>query len=131
MRKKRRMITVIGSLNRIPAAAEARTTGMLTERGTLVVNVHGTDGKVEIEDIDAAENLIACSGIMLLLLNVGVGVIVHATELAKKHHIKVVLDPAPMMDLPEKIRRLDRRHIHLLRRTRKRRSTGRKRAGVK
>lgn len=155
-RKKKATITVIGSLKRPPdfvmpdvwAGALAGTAGnvllsepdsvpanvlaasLLTEQGIRIVHVHGTNGKVEIEDIDAAEKLIACCDMMLLLLNVEVGVIVHAAELAKKYHIKVVLDPVPMMALPEKIRRTAGLIGRPLTRARKRHPGVRKRTGI-
>ncbi|WP_332238298.1 hypothetical protein [Sporolactobacillus sp. KGMB 08714] len=127
-RKKKPAIAVIGCLDRVPDAivqsghrsevagnvllsgpdplpAHALATSLLTGQGIRIVQVHGTNGKVEVKDIDAAEKRIARCDMMLLLLNVEIGAIIHAAGLAKKHHIQVILDPVPMMSFPEKIRR--------------------------
>ncbi|RYL95860.1 hypothetical protein EWI07_01405 [Sporolactobacillus sp. THM7-4] len=76
-------------------------------RGVRIVAVYGQYGKLETADIDACEGLIAGSDAVLLQLDVPVGVMTHAADLARKHRVKVVLDPAPLLSLDEKLRRLN------------------------
>jgi hypothetical protein len=52
-----------------------------------------------------AEKVISRCGAVLLLQDAVVGVALQVAELAKKHHVKVLIDPEPMLDLKEKIKR--------------------------
>lgn len=67
--------------------------------------IAGRDGVVTAENIDDAEKVIARSRMILLSQDTPLGVIIHASDLAKKHQVRVLLDPAPMMNLSEKIKR--------------------------
>ncbi|RYM00492.1 hypothetical protein EWH99_12355 [Sporolactobacillus sp. THM7-7] len=82
-------------------------------RDKRVIVIRGINEKIGIEDINAAERLIASSAVVLLQLNVPVGVVRRAAEMAGQYGVEVVLDPAPMMALSEKIHRLSRKRLYI------------------
>lgn len=79
---------------------------ILSDGDNRIIVVQGANGKLEESDIDEAEAVIAASDAVLMQLEVPLGVVVHAAEVAKRHGVKVVLDPAPMLPLPDKLLRM-------------------------
>ncbi|MFX3618994.1 MAG: hypothetical protein ACE3JK_15915 [Sporolactobacillus sp.] len=113
--KKRPLITLIGNPVRKDAIPRSRidqthrswvvTRDADRQSGARVTMIAGRDGVVTAENIDDAEKVIARSRMILLSQDTPLGVIIHASDLAKKHQVRVLLDPAPMMNLSEKIKR--------------------------
>jgi ribokinase len=59
----------------------------------------GANAKVTPEDVDAAADLIASASVLIMQLEIPIPTVVHALALARRHGVKVILDPAPV---PEK-----------------------------
>ena len=66
----------------------------------MIVVAPGANLKLSPADVDAAASVIAGAKVMILQLEVPLETVVHATELAKKHGLKVILNPAPVRTLP-------------------------------
>jgi len=59
----------------------------------------GANAKVSPADVDAAADLIASASILIMQLEIPAATVAHALALARRHGVKVILDPAPV---PEK-----------------------------
>lgn len=59
--------------------------------------------RVTVQQIDAAEELIASARVLLMQFEVPIAAVLRAAGLAKKHGTKVILDPAPPMDIPREL----------------------------
>jgi ribokinase len=91
-----------GFLRRTPA----RNTGV----GFITLNAAGDNhivldpGANELlspEDVDAAESLIASSDVVLTVLEIPSGTAARAMELARRHNVTALLNPAPAAPLPD------------------------------
>ena len=60
-----------------------------------IVTAPGANGKLLPRDIDAAEELIASAGVVVVQLEVPMNTVTHALALCKKHKVFTILDPAP------------------------------------
>ncbi len=68
-------------------------------RNTIVV-ASGANMQLTIADVDAVEDAISTSQVVMLQLEVPLDVVVHAAQLARSKGVTVVLDPAPARPLP-------------------------------
>ncbi len=66
----------------------------------MIVVAPGANNKLSVADVDAAQDIIAGAKVMILQLEVPLETVVHAAELAKKHDLTVILNPAPVRTLP-------------------------------
>ena len=57
-------------------------------------------------EIEAAENVIAASNVLLLQLEVPLAVVIRAAQIARDHDVPVILNPAPARELPENLFKL-------------------------
>jgi sugar/nucleoside kinase (ribokinase family) len=71
-----------------------------------VLFLHGYGDEIRKEDMPILEKVITRCSAVLLLQNVVVGVVEQTASLARKHGVKVMIDPEPMLELTEKIRRV-------------------------
>lgn len=71
-----------------------------------IIVVPGANACVTEELIEKYEDVIAKSDTMLLQLEIPLSAVIKAAELAKKHGIRVILNPAPYQDLPEELLKL-------------------------
>ncbi|MGA2503164.1 MAG: ribokinase [Anaerolineales bacterium] len=77
---------------------------MINKEGEDIICVDpGANGKLSIEDILRAEEAIKSADCMLLQLEIPIKTVEYAIRLAKKYHVRVVLNPAPMTKLPESL----------------------------
>ena len=65
-----------------------------------IVVAPGANMRVSPADVNAAAELIGCAQIMLLQLECPLETVVHAAELAHRHGLTVILNPAPALPLP-------------------------------
>lgn len=65
-----------------------------------IVVVPGANGLVTVEDVERSEKRIQESDCLLLQLEVPLATVMRAIELAKKHGVRVILDPAPVPSGP-------------------------------
>jgi ribokinase len=56
----------------------------------------GANGKVSVDDVDAAGGLIAGAAVVILQLEIPLETVAHAIALARRAGVKVILDPAPV-----------------------------------
>lgn len=97
--KKKPLITFIGALSEPVRQTQPGVPAR-------VAVIHGTTGNVTEKDVDAAERRIAQSRMVVITTSAALGATIHASVIAKKHCVRVILDPAPMMGLREKILRI-------------------------
>jgi ribokinase len=71
-------------------------------QNTIVV-ASGANGQVTPQDILQAESAFAGSAVLLLQLEIPLQAIEKAIELARKHHLQVVLNPAPAQPLAKEL----------------------------
>ncbi len=65
-----------------------------------IVVVPGSNGLVTVKDVERSEERIRDSDCLLLQLEVPLVTVMRAIELAKKHGVRVILDPAPVPSGP-------------------------------
>lgn len=63
--------------------------------------VGGANDQLTPADVDAAEPLIASARVLMLQLEVPMETVIHAACVARRHGVKVILDPAPMPIPPQ------------------------------
>ncbi len=66
-----------------------------------IVLAPGANLSLGVADIDAASGLIAKAAFVVLQLEIAMEVVLHAARLAASLGVRVVLNPAPAMDLPD------------------------------
>ncbi len=71
-----------------------------------IVVAPGANHRLSPADVIAAEPIIAGSKILLLQLEIPLESVLKAAELAKKHGVRVILNPAPAQMLPPQLLRL-------------------------
>jgi ribokinase len=59
--------------------------------------------RLSASDVDAAESAIAGSDILLLQLESPLDTVIRAAELARRHDVTVILNPAPARPLPDRL----------------------------
>lgn len=71
-----------------------------------IVVVLGANNALSPDDVDAAQAEIASADVLLAQLEVPVATVHHALELAKRHGVLTILNPAPATSLSESLLRL-------------------------
>lgn len=66
-----------------------------------IVIIPGANGRCRASDVDEAEDLIARAGVVMLQLEVPLEVVERAAEVADRHGVPIMLDPAPARPLPD------------------------------
>jgi ribokinase len=69
----------------------------------MIVVALGACGKITGEEVKAAEQEIAKSKVVLVQLETTIEAVTSAISLAKKHDVKVILNPAPYQEFPREI----------------------------
>lgn len=72
-----------------------------------ILIVPGANGRLTPADVQAAEDLFAAAGTCLLQLEVPLETVAAAVKLCRRHGVKVVLDPAPAVALPDTLWTVD------------------------
>jgi ribokinase len=72
---------------------------LLADGDNSIIVVPGANNKLTPEHVDAHEQVIANSDLLLLQLEIPIESVERAAQLAKKHGVKVVLNPAPFQRL--------------------------------
>jgi ribokinase len=74
---------------------------MVDENGdNSIVISPGANFRTCVDDIDRYEDQISKAKLVLLQLEIPLDTITHAIDVAQKHHVPVVLNPAPAAELP-------------------------------
>ena len=64
----------------------------------------GANGKLSSEDVKICEEVIKSADCILLQLEIPIETVVSAIDLASKHGVRVILNPAPATDLPKSLK---------------------------
>ncbi len=73
-----------------------------------IVVAPGANSLLTPTDVDAAEEQIAAADIVLLQLEIPMEAVLRASEVAEKHQVPIILNPAPATPLPDELlRRID------------------------
>jgi ribokinase len=67
-------------------------------QNTIVV-ASGANARVTPADVDAAEAAFEAAAVLLLQLESPLSTVLHAIEIARRHHVRVILNPAPAQPL--------------------------------
>ncbi|MBO8162173.1 MAG: ribokinase [Brevibacillus sp.] len=76
---------------------------LLSQGDNCIVVVPGANARCRSEDIDAHQSLIQAADVMLLQLEIPLETVVYAAEAAKRHGKRVILNPAPARELPDRL----------------------------
>lgn len=68
-----------------------------------IIVVSGANNYVTPEMVDRNEEIIANSSMLILQLEIPLESVIRAAEMAKKHNVKVILNPAPIQKLPKEL----------------------------
>ena len=81
------------------------TAGIIVEKcgDNRIIVIPGANDCVTPENVLEKENLIKKAGFMLLQMEIPLESVICAVELAHKHNLKIILDPAPAQKLPEHV----------------------------
>ncbi|MHA1606110.1 MAG: ribokinase [Candidatus Freyarchaeota archaeon] len=74
-----------------------------SEGRNIIAVAPGADRKVSREDVDRAERVFREAGAVALQLEIPIETVIYAAEKAWRHGVRVVLTPAPVHPLPEKL----------------------------
>ncbi len=87
----------------IPSSSTGIASITLSSGDNSIIVVPGANYHVTPEVVARYEEVIAGSDILLLQLEIPLGSVEKAVELAVKHHVKVILNPAPIQPLPKEL----------------------------
>ena len=77
---------------------------MVNENGENLIGVGpGANSHLSVENVQAAEEAIEAADCVLVQLEVPLGVVQAAVEIARRHNVKVILNPAPAQKIPQDI----------------------------
>ncbi len=77
---------------------------LVNQRGdNLIAVASGANSRLSAEDVQAADRIIREADVLLVQLEIPLDAVQSAVHLARKHHIKVILNPAPAFQLPKTI----------------------------
>lgn len=68
-----------------------------------IVVAPGANARLTPADIAAAEPLIASADLVLMQMEIPIETIIEAADIATRHHVRVVLNPAPAAPIPESL----------------------------
>ncbi|HMQ60397.1 MAG TPA: ribokinase [Flavilitoribacter sp.] len=71
-----------------------------------IVVAPGANGRLSPEDIRRAGHLIASADVLLIQLEIPLDTVACALELARRHGVKTILNPAPARHLPDELLRM-------------------------
>ncbi|MBK6712349.1 MAG: ribokinase [Chloroflexi bacterium] len=87
-----------------PQAASGIALIVIDDAGeNVIVVAPGANGRLSAADVDAAEAAIQAADAVLLQLEIPLTAVLRAAQLAHKHGVKVILNPAPAQPLPDEL----------------------------
>ncbi|WP_172968949.1 hypothetical protein [Sporolactobacillus terrae] len=84
---------------------KAAVVSSCTQGTARVFFLHSSGETLGEEELSIVKRSIMRSSVILLLQHAAVGVALQAAAIAKTHNVNVMIDPDPMLALPEKIKR--------------------------
>jgi ribokinase len=87
----------------VPNMASGIASITLSEGDNRIIVVPGANNYVTPEFIDKNEESISNSSMLLLQLEIPLVSVIRAAELAKKHQVPIILNPAPIQRLPKEL----------------------------
>jgi ribokinase len=93
---------------RIDAEQSTGTAAILVDdqANNCILVVPGANGAVSSEDVRAAESVLASSGAVLCQLETPLDATLAAFRLARAHGVRTILNPAPVVELPDELLQL-------------------------
>lgn len=68
-----------------------------------IIVIPGANGRVDETDVERLQSALSGATILLLQLEIPLNIVIAAAQAAKTAGIKVILDPAPVQNLPDKL----------------------------
>lgn len=68
-----------------------------------IIVVPGANGEVTPEQVESAEEIIRQADVLLVQLEIPLPAVIRAAELARKHGVRTILNPAPAARLPQQL----------------------------
>ena len=91
-------------ISRDPEAASGVALIVVDDHGeNTIVVASGANMQIDEGQIDAAEDTIAGSDVLVLQLEIPLPAVMRSAEIARQHSVPVVLNPAPARDLPDEL----------------------------
>ncbi|KAF0996570.1 ribokinase [Geobacillus sp. TFV-3] len=75
----------------------------ISEQDNRIIVVPGANHALTIEDINECESAIAKSDVCLLQLEIPIPVVERAVAIAKRHGVRIIVNPAPAQPLPSSV----------------------------
>jgi ribokinase len=88
-------------VHRISETSTGTASITLSEGDNSIIVVPGANAFVSPDIVEKHEEIISKSDMILLQLEIPLGSVIKAAELAKKHKVPVILNPAPIQKLPK------------------------------
>ncbi|GIN69614.1 ribokinase [Bacillus sp. J14TS2] len=81
---------------------------LVSDQDNRIIVTPGANDSVTVDFIESKREVIANSDVVILQLEIPLDSVIRAIEIAKEHHVKVILNPAPIRELPDTlIRQID------------------------
>ncbi|MGM0876471.1 MAG: ribokinase [Bacillota bacterium] len=93
----------VDNLLTVPSISTGVASITLSDGDNSIIVIPGANHFLTPEVVKYHENLIAKSDVVLLQLEIPLESVIEAVELAKKHEVPVILNPAPIQKLPKTI----------------------------
>jgi ribokinase len=92
----------------VEGASGIATIGTDEAGNNCIIVIAGANAEVTPEYVDEHSELLACAGMILMQLEIPMKTVVHLSASAKEFGVPIMLDPAPVANLPEELlRRVD------------------------
>ena len=76
---------------------------VVAEQDNSIIVIAGANYEITIDTIDKHKDIILSADIVLLQLEIPLDVVEYTAEICKKNNVKVLLNPAPAVELPESL----------------------------
>jgi ribokinase len=93
----------MNNVKKVPDHGTGIASITISEQDNRIIVVPGANHSLLPEDIDCCESVIANSDACVLQLEIPMPVVQRAVSLAKKHRVRVILNPAPAQPLPREL----------------------------
>jgi len=87
------------AVSMLPDAATGTATIMVVGGDNLIIVDPGANSRLTPDQLDGWEDLIKSASLLLLQLEIPIETVKHAISIARKHQVKIMLDPAPAVPL--------------------------------
>lgn len=93
----------IDNVESIPHSTTGTATILVSEEDNRIIVTPGANHEVTVDFIESKRDIIAKSDVVVLQLEIPLESVIRAVEIAKANGVKVILNPAPICDLPHSL----------------------------